>query len=75
MNHQTQFLQFKVVEEKSKTKVIGVFSRSNDFRLGTIAWHGPWRKYVYSPDGPTIYDQGCLNDIADYLKAITIVRK
>lgn len=34
--------------------------------IGFIRWHGPWRKYCYFPQPETIYDKGCLRDIANF---------
>ena len=34
--------------------------------LGTVAWFSHWRKYVFSPLANTVYDSGCLREIADF---------
>ena len=57
----------KAVPYESKTKQWYVYSTSN-FLLGTIKWHGPWRKYCYltSDSGTLVFDHNCLRDIADF---------
>jgi len=35
--------------------------------LGRVAWYGPWRKYVFYPSEGTLFDPGCLTEIATFL--------
>jgi len=34
--------------------------------LGEIRWYAPWRKYCFYPQSETVFDKGCLRDIADF---------
>lgn len=50
-----------------KTDVFFVLTKTEPpFKLGQISWYGPWRKYTFSPGINTVYDKGCLYEIADF---------
>lgn len=36
--------------------------------LGTIAWYGNWRQYVFEPEADTLFNDGCLEAIRKALK-------
>ena len=63
---ETKWLQFFIVDRKPKTIVINVVNTNNQF-LGKIGWYGSWRQYVYESEDGIIYNNGCLQDIADVL--------
>lgn len=35
--------------------------------LGTIKWHGAWRKYVIMYEDGTIMDKGCHKEVDDFI--------
>lgn len=39
--------------------------------IGYVAWYGPWRKYTFSPQPNTVFEQQCLRDIADFCERAT----
>lgn len=39
--------------------------------LGEVRWYGPWRCYSFFPDGGTIYNAGCMQELVDFCKEIT----
>lgn len=39
--------------------------------LGDIRWFGAWRKYCFYPVNGTIFDKGCLRDIANFCEGKT----
>lgn len=43
--------------------------------LGGIKWYPPWRRYAFFPAYPTLYEQDCLREIADFIEAETRKRK
>jgi hypothetical protein len=51
-----------------KTNIYQVQSRVGEsfIVIGFIKWHGPWRKYCYFPQPETIYDKGCMREIANF---------
>jgi hypothetical protein len=52
----------------SKTRMWQVKNVQWNFTMGTIKWYAPWRRYVFFPQGETLYDAGCLTEIAAFLK-------
>lgn len=42
--------------------------------LGTIKWYAHWRRYVFFPEPSTLYDAGCLAEIAAFIKQQMEVR-
>lgn len=39
--------------------------------LGLIAWHDPWRRYVFSPRERRCFDGLCLDEISLFIKTKT----
>lgn len=62
-------LEFRLIEEKKKTIVLGVHNVTKDENIGYIRWDGAWRKYIYE-DSWIKWDAQCLRDIADKLDQI-----
>ncbi len=44
-------------------------------QIGVVKWYGRWRQYCYFPDGNTVYSQGCLSDIAEFIQQLMELRK
>lgn len=53
-----------------KTGIWFVIAISNRTQLGTIAWHAPWRKYVFGATNDAIFDPSCLGEIIAFLGEI-----
>ena len=71
----SKYLIFNVVEEKPKTKVIEVVSRTRNFRdgsvrLGIIKWFSRWRQYAFFPEKDTLFNVDCLADIQSYIRGL-----
>jgi hypothetical protein len=66
----SKYLEFHLLEQKPKTKVIGVYSKKNDDVLREIKWYGRWRQYAFFPEPETIFNSECLNDIIIYMKGL-----
>jgi len=66
----SKYLEFRLLKQKPKTKVIGVLSKLHGSRLGTIKWFGRWRQYTFSPESGTVFNVECLNDILLYIKGL-----
>lgn len=66
----TKYLSFYgYMSEKRKTPIYQVRPVRNDFEfLGEIRYYPGWRKFVFMPNSNTQFDDGCLNDIADFIK-------
>ncbi len=69
------YLEFELVEKKPKTDVYSVNSISSGFKLGTIKWFGSWRQYCFFPNGETVFNQGCMKDIQDFMGNLMEIRK
>jgi len=56
-----------------KTRIWLIAVKDGQGLLGSIAWYGPWRKYVFAPTphATTVYEERCLRDIADFIQTRT----
>ena len=61
------YIDWVLVEEKPKTDVFIVFSKSSLEELGTIKWYAPWRQYCFFPLEGTAWSLGCLNEVGHML--------
>ena len=68
--YQTEFLSFyKYHPSDRKTPIYHIRPVRNDFDyLGCVKWYGPFRKYTFYPEGGTVFDDKCLNDISYFIK-------
>lgn len=71
---QTKYLNFTELPSKGKTKIIGV-GNNNGMKLAFIKWQSGWRRYVFMPFPDTIFDVGCLGEIADFINELMEARK
>lgn len=70
-----KYITFKLIEEKPKTKVYGVFMKTQNFCLGKIKWYAQWHRYAFFPASDTIYENICLRDIAEFIEKLMKERK
>ncbi|MBA7549963.1 hypothetical protein ES705_42468 [subsurface metagenome] len=66
----SKYLEFNILEQKPKTKVIEIISKRGRERLGIIKWFPRWRQYAFSPGADTIFNVECLNDIVSHIKGL-----
>ena len=71
----SQYLEFALIHDTGKTKVISVDSKSSGARLAVIKWYGPWRQYVLEPESDTIWNRDCLEDVNAQMKALLAERR
>jgi len=62
---ETKYLIFQVLEEKPKTKKVGIINRNGKYILGIIEWYNPWRKYIFQSKG--IWSKNHLQDIINVI--------
>lgn len=43
--------------------------------LGTIAWLGRWRQFVFVPAGGAVFSSGCMQDIREFIGQLMQQRK
>jgi len=65
-----KYMYGKFLDQKGKTKVVGIFSWSSGDRLGTVKWYGPWRQYCFYPEPDTVFNDVCLAKIIGFLATL-----
>jgi len=65
-----KYVDFKLLERKGKTSVFHVVAIRDGVILGRIEWYGSWRQYVFEPVAETVWSQGCLQQIIDFLQQL-----
>jgi len=72
----SQYVEFTLADEqKPKTKVWNILSKSSGDLLGIVKWYGPWRQYVFFPQDETIYSSGCMDFIVQFMKSANTEQK
>ena len=59
--------QFFIFHEKIKIY--------HDDQIGEIKWFGKWRQYCFYPNGNTIWNVNCLNDVNSVITKLMEERK
>lgn len=54
-----------------KTQVWLVMNTRTNQGIGTISWHGPFRKYCFNPYNNMLFDADCMRLIADHTEKST----
>ncbi len=68
MKTRYEFIEFLEFAAKPKTKVWQcVSTKKHRAVLGGVQWYGPWRQYCFFPSNDTIFNEQCLDDIAEFL--------
>mgnify|MGYP001575296905 CR=1 FL=1 len=52
-----------------ETHVWTVVTKDGGVGLGEVKWFGRWHGYAFYPKPDMIYDEACLRDVADFIKA------
>ena len=71
----SEYLEFSIIGQKPKTKIVGVWSKRSGDRLGLIKWYPGWRQYAFFPENYTVFNIGCLNEIQDRMKRMMDERR
>ena len=71
----SRYLEFSIAEQKPKTKIICVESKTRGDVLGEIKWFGKWRQYAFFPEPGTVFNIECLNDIVNKIKELMDERR
>lgn len=66
---------FEGMSDSGKTHRMVIVSKESGDRLGEIRWYGAWRKYAFFPDAETLFENQCLQDIAEFLDKLMQERK
>ena len=70
----TKWLVFEVSDLKPKTMVLRVGNTRGQC-LGEIRWYSAWRQYTFETGHGIVYNNGCLQDIADVLTDLNKAQK
>ncbi len=62
-------------EEKPKTAVFDVYTKSGDYVLGEIKWFPRWRQYCFFPEDDCVFSKGCMSDINDFIEQLMQIQK
>lgn len=62
-----KYILFELIGQKPKTQSWAVVNKSSDNELGVIEWYYAWRQYVFYPMSDTLYNNGCLETITEFL--------
>jgi hypothetical protein len=67
-----EYLQFGIMEysKSGKTKVYLVLNKSNGDEIGLIKWYRAWRQYCFFPYINTVFHDGCLEEIRNFLSEL-----
>jgi len=75
INQYYEYIQFRELFSKGKTKYFECINNKSSNRLGIIKWYGPWRQYCFFPEPGTIFSKGCLFDIYNFIEELMNDRK
>ena len=65
-----KFIEFNLVEQKKKTSIYAVRNIKSQSIIGWVKWYPNWRQYCFFPELETIYSDGCLKDIIDFIREL-----
>jgi len=71
----SEYIRFELIEQKPKTGVYAVLSKSQNVELGIVKWYAPWRQYCFFPSELIIFSSGCMVHIVDFIKNLHEERK
>lgn len=62
---------------KRKTSIFSCRNKKGGDTLGLVKWYPGWRRYCFFPNefSFVVFSEGCLRDIADFIKQIMDWRK
>jgi hypothetical protein len=71
------YVRFREVPHPSKGAVTKFWfvESTSDTQLGFVKWYAPWRCYCFEPYPLTIFNEGCLMDIAGFCKNETYLHR
>jgi len=48
--------------------VYRIFNNKSTIQLAILSYYKPWKKYVFSSQDDSVFDNNCLKDIVDFLE-------
>ena len=74
MTRKKEFIKFKELAPKPKTKVFAVINIQHEHLLGEIKWYPSFRKYCFFPEANTVWESICLEDIKEFIDNLMLDR-
>jgi hypothetical protein len=62
-------IRFNLIKELEKTNIYGVFTKTDDL-IGIVKWYPRWKQYCFFPDKETIWNNGSLKDLQNFIKQV-----
>ena len=67
----SEWLDFKEAnEQRPRTLVVDVLSKTDGGSLGQVRWYAPWRHYCFFPIEGCVWSDRCLKDISIYVQLL-----
>ena len=63
-----KWIFFELLEKGEKTNKWYVIARRNEAVLGEIKWFGRWRQYCFFPVIGSVFNNGCMESICEFIK-------
>lgn len=63
----SKYLVFILTEEKPKTFVWDVCTKTYLDTIGEIRWYAQWRQYCFFPEYDCVFSGGCLREIVNFM--------
>jgi hypothetical protein len=70
MKTEFQYIRMEKIRDLPKTSVWEVQNKSGEYSIGIIKWNPGWRQYCFFPDPNTVYSNGCLKDIIEFIASL-----
>ena len=69
---ETKYLRFTKLERPSdkKTDIVIIDSISGGYTLGRIKWFPRWRQYCFFPEGETVWNKTCMEDVYEVIEEL-----
>jgi len=62
--------KMKTIDKKRKTDIYIIKNIKSQSGIGKIKWNPGWRQYCFFPNNETVFSQGCLDDINNFLEQL-----
>ena len=65
-----KWIEFEILSKTERAKTYSWLVRAiqGEVVIGIIKWYSSWRTYAFFPKENTIYEDDCLQDIANFIK-------
>jgi hypothetical protein len=70
-----KYITFELVNIKPKTTEWFVINNKSRYLLASIGWLSTWRQYIVEFEEGTIFNDGCLRDVIEFLQELNKKQK